>query len=153
MARDGATLIDCQRMAEQHAAELDRVATAWGLADQMFEADVRARHAIEETGDRALDAWQRFATRTGNAGLYTVVQQLDRCAFAERWTALRSVFLERGRDGVFEMLMRQRAQLPTPDAEAAELADHGIDAAELDAPGAAEFEWPDGAPAHVVPEP
>jgi hypothetical protein len=82
----------------------DRVATARGLADQMFEADMRGRQRIETTGELALLAWQHFAVQKGNRGLYAVLEQCDRCAFSERWHELATIYAERGKAGVFAAL-------------------------------------------------
>ena len=97
----------------------DRVATARGLADQMFEADLRAGNRIESTGELALSAWQGFAVDKGNRGLYTVLEQCDRCAFAERWRELAAAYAERGKAGVFEALAPALA--PTLPPEPGEL--------------------------------
>jgi hypothetical protein len=98
----------------------DRVATARGLADQMFEADLRGSKRIEATGELALIAWQSFAAERANRGLFSVLEQCDRCAFAERWRELASIYAARGRAGVFEALARVR---PTSPPEPGELPD------------------------------
>lgn len=90
----------------------DRVAVARGLADQLFEADLRGRKLIERTGELALEAWQAFAVKKGNNGLFTVLEQCDRCAFAERWLELASIYAERGKPGVFEALRRHVSPAP-----------------------------------------
>jgi hypothetical protein len=95
----------------------DRVATARGLADQLFEADLRGRHAIERTGELALGAWQAFAVRKGNRGLYAVLEQCDRFAFCERWRELATVYAERGEAGVFAALARSRPTAPPAPGE------------------------------------
>lgn len=103
----------------------DRVATARGLADQLFEADLRGRKRIERTGEMALLEWQHFAVQKGNRGLYTVLEQCDRCAFAERWHELATVYAERGEPGVFEALgpaaRAARGVAPTLPPEPGEL--------------------------------
>jgi len=84
----------------------DRVTVARGLADQLFEADLRGRQPIERTGELAIRAWQAYAARRHNRGLYSVLEQIDRCAFAERWSQLATVFTEQGPVGVLEVLAR-----------------------------------------------
>lgn len=85
----------------------------------MFEADLRAGNELEGTGDEALAAWQGFALRTRNRGLWRVIEQLDRCAFSERWRQLREIYVIGGADAVFAELMAEgqcaadAAALPT----------------------------------------
>ena len=95
----------------------DRVATAHGLAEQMFEADLRGRKRIERTGELALLEWQHFAVQKGNRGLFAVLEQCDRCAFAERWQQLATIYAERGEPGVFEALARTRPTSPPAPGE------------------------------------
>ena len=95
----------------------DRVATARGLADQMFEADLRGRKRIEATGELALLAWQAYAREQGNGGLFRVLELCDRCAFAERWRELAVLYSERGKAGVFEALARARPTAPPAAGE------------------------------------
>jgi hypothetical protein len=87
------------------AEATDRVAVAYGIAEQLFQSDLRGRKPVEATGEDAFRAWQAFAARSGNRGLYQVLDKLDRCAFAERWATLRAVYLEQGRAGAFAALM------------------------------------------------
>jgi hypothetical protein len=94
--------------------EPDRVATARGLADQMFEADLRGHKRIERTGEMALLEWQHFAVQKGNRGLFAVLEKCDRCAFAERWRELATIYAERGEPGVFEALARSAPAAPPP---------------------------------------
>lgn len=91
-----------------------RVAVAYGLAEQLFDSDLRARNTIEHTGDRAIAAWQRFAARKNNRGLWSVLEQVDRCAFAERWRQLAEVYAEQGELGVFDALRRAKAGAALP---------------------------------------